>query len=135
MEKTKIEIDGVVYVREDSLPDQPEVMTFGDKNPLPNAYAGRFVIVRSQNEGINAGILRAADETGCILENCRRLWWHKPADTSLSWYEGVAVSGLSGDSKVSCTVRSKIIVENYSIILCSEEAQKSIMKAKPNAQD
>lgn len=134
MSKKEIEIDGVRYVRKDSVTNQPTVMTFGGENPLPNVYTGKFVIVRSRNEGINAGTLKAADDTGCILENCRRLWWHKPADVGLSWYEGVAVSGLSSDSKVSCTVSAKVIVEDYSITLCSNDAEKSIMGAEPNAQ-
>lgn len=114
---------------------QPVIMTFGDKNPLPNAYAGKFVIVRSRNEGINAGTLKAADETGCILENCRRLWYHVPRDATVSWYEGISVCGLSDDSRVSCTVSTKVIIENYSLTLCSKEAEKSIMESTPHAQN
>lgn len=130
--KNELMIDGVKYMRAGT---QPTVMTFGGDNPLPNAYAGKFVIVRSRNEGINAGTLVAADSTGCILENCRRLWFHRPKEKQISWYEGVAMSGLSKDSTVSCTVQSKIIVENYSITLCTAEAEKSIMEADPHAQN
>ena len=127
----KIEFNGVEYTKCDSV---PTVMTFGGDNPLPNAYAGRFVIVRSRNEGINAGTLKAADNTGCILVNCRRLWSHRPKDQSLSWYEGVAMSGIQDGCKVSGTVTAKIIVEDYSITLCTDEAKKSIMEITPNAQ-
>jgi hypothetical protein len=128
-----IEFNGVKYHRD--RPSQlPMVMTFGGENPLPNAYAGKFVIVRSRNEGINAGTLKAADKTGCILENCRRLWSHRPKDKGLSWYEGVAMSGIAPGHRVSGTVLSKVIVENYSLTLCTEDAAKSIMEEKPNAQ-
>jgi len=53
----------------------------------------------------------------------------------LSWYEGVALSGVSEDSKVSCTVGGKMIIEDYSMTICTEEAQNSIMGKTPNAQD
>jgi hypothetical protein len=129
----EVNINGEIYVKKG---EQPVVMTFEGANPLPNAYAGRFVIVRSRNEGINAGTLRAADETGCILENCRRLWRHRPAKQSVSWYEGVAISGLSTDyTRVSCTVPVKVIVEDYSLTLCTDHAEKSIMEFTPNAQN
>ena len=91
---------------------------------------GEYVIVRSRNEGINAGFLEVADETGCVLTQARRIWYHKPADNKTSWYEGVAVSGLHDDSKISCAVEKKLLIENYSITICSEEAKKSISGKK-----
>lgn len=97
-------------------------------------WVGKFVLVRSRNEGLNAGTVVAADSTGVVLENARRLWYHRPKDAKLSWYEGVAVSGLSKDSSVSCSV-DKIICEDYSLTACTPEAQESILKAIPNAQD
>jgi hypothetical protein len=92
---------------------------------------GEYVLIRSRNEGVNAGKLMAADETGCVLKNARRLWYMKPKDSKQAWYEGVANTGLSSDSKVSAPVSKKVIVEDYSITLCSDEAKKSI-KAAPN---
>jgi hypothetical protein len=93
---------------------------------IMKSQIGKYVIVRSRNEGINAGILAEADETGCVLNEARRIWYHKPKDKKTAWYEGVAVSGLDSSSKVSCPVEAKIIVEDYSIILCTNEAKKSI---------
>jgi hypothetical protein len=87
---------------------------------------GGYVLVRSRNEGINAGFLKEADDTGCILEQARRVWYHKPKDVNTSWYEGVANSGLSDDSKISAAVSVKVIVEDYSLTLCTDEAMKSI---------
>lgn len=91
---------------------------------------GKYVLVRSRNEGVNAGNLVAADETGCILEDARRLHYHKPKDSSSSWYEGVAVSGLHKDSRTSCAVERKYIIEDYSVTVCSAESEKSIRAAK-----
>ena len=91
---------------------------------------GKKVIVRSRNEGINAGIVVLADHTGIELTSCRRLWHHKPLNKDLAWYEGVAVSGISSDSKVSGTVDSKIIIEDYSMTECADDAFKTIMECK-----
>ena len=95
---------------------------------------GKYVIVRSRNEGINAGFVEAADETGIILKEARRIWYHKPKDKGVSWYEGVAKSGVSDDSKLSCPVEEKAIIEAYSITFCTQEAMKSISGAKSHEQ-
>jgi hypothetical protein len=95
---------------------------------------GKYAIVRSRNEGVNAGYVEAADSTGIVLRNARRLWYHKPAVESESWYEGVANHGLSSDSKISAPVTLKVIVEDYSITLCTEMSQKSIEGAPSHAQ-
>ena len=96
---------------------------------------GQYVVVRSRNEGLNAGFLEEADDTGCILKECKRLWYHRPKVKTESWYEGVCNHGLSSDSKVSGAVQRKVIVEDYSITQCTDKAAKSIQEAEPNAQD
>lgn len=103
------------------------------KTQLGNQYLGKYVIVRSRNEGINAGKILEMDETGIILEDARRLYYHKPANKELSWYEGVALEGLSSDSKVGAEV-TKIIIEDYSITVCTKKAETSIRGAKANVQ-
>ena len=107
--------------------------TKGSDSQLYSRYVGKYVICRSRNEGINAGKVLAADETGVILEDARRLYYHKPADKSLSWYEGVALEGLSKDSKVGAPVE-KIVAEDYSLTVCTDKAEKSIRGAKTNGQ-
>lgn len=111
---------------------------FGNKvsdcsNGLGKQFVGKYVIVRSRNEGINAGKVLELDDTGIILEDARRLYYHKPANKDLSWYEGVAIEGLSKDSKVGAEV-TKLIVEDYSITVCTKDAEKSIRGAKTHAQ-
>jgi hypothetical protein len=101
---------------------------------VATSMIGKYAIIRSRNEGINAGTIIAADHTGVIIENARRIWYHKPADKSESWYEGVAISGLSSDSKISGSVAQKAIIEDYSVTLCSDVAQKSIEAAPAHAQ-
>lgn len=127
-----VNINGVSYVREDSVKN--EVVEFTGKETVASRMIGRFVIVRSRNEGLNAGTVVVADNTGIELSNARRLWYHRPKDASLSWYEGVSQSGLSDESKVSGTVKSKVIVEDYSMTECTAEAAASIMGVTPNVQ-
>jgi len=102
-----------------------------DESNMYYRYVGKYVIVRSRNEGVNAGIVLAANATGVILKNARRLWYPNKAE---AWYEGVANSGLSNDSKISSPVKEKAIVEPYSITVCSEVAEKSIKKADAHEQ-
>ena len=95
---------------------------------------GKYVICRTKNEGINCGVVEMADETGCIIKDARRIWYHRPEDRNLSWYEGVAISGLSEDSSISNTIEKKIIVEDYSLTFCSPEAEKNLREKKTHAQ-
>ncbi len=125
-------IDDVKYIREDSV--EKTVVNFTGEESVASRMIGKKVIVRSKNEGINAGIVVLADETGIELQDCRRIWYHRPKDKTLSWYEGVAMSGISSNSKVSGTVKTKVIIEDYSITECSYDAFKSIMEFTPNAQ-
>jgi hypothetical protein len=119
------------YIPVDSIPTQ--TIEFTGEQTLASTLIGKKVIVRSRNEGVNAGIVVLADHTGIQLTECRRIWYHKPKDTSVSWYEGVATTGISSDSKVSCTTE-KTIIEDYSVTICGDEAFKSIMEIKPHAQ-
>jgi len=91
---------------------------------------GKYVFVRSRNEGVNAGVLMGADSTGCVLWEARRLWSHIPKEPHASWYEGVSVYGLKEGSKVSTAASQKYIIEDYSITLCSAEAEESIRNFK-----
>jgi hypothetical protein len=127
-----MQINDVDYVRKDSIKE--EVVNFTGEESVASRMIGKPVIVRSRNEGVNIGVVVVADASGVEIKNCRRIYYHKPKDKKLSWYEGVAVSGLSSDSKVSGTVSSKVIIEDYSMTLCNDKAYKSIMEATPNAQ-
>lgn len=102
-------------------------------NNLFARYVGKYAICRSRNEGVNAGVVVDADETGVVLKEARRLYYHKPINKNVSWYEGVALSGLSSDSKIGPSVE-KIIVEDYSLTICSKGAEDSIRGAMSNVQ-
>jgi len=116
----------VLFNIQDSAVKTTQVSLFG-------RYKDKYVICRTRNEGINAGFVIEADETGVILKEARRLYYHRPSNKKLSWYEGVALEGLSNDSKIGAAVE-KIIVEDYSLTICSDEAKKSIIEARTNEQ-
>ena len=113
--------------------DISEVANKAPSRKVYDRYIGKYVICRTRNEGINAGKVLELDETGVILEDARRLYYHKPTNVNASWYEGVAKYGLSKDSKVA-TPREKLVCEDYSLTVCSEEAEKSIRGADDNKQ-
>jgi hypothetical protein len=96
-------------------------------------FVGKYVICRSRNEGVNCGVVEKLDSTGVVLSAARRLYYHKPANKNVTWYEGVARTGLSSDSKIGTPV-NKIIVENYSLTICTESAKNSLVEAKDNEQ-
>lgn len=100
---------------------------------IRDGFIGLYVICRSRNEGINAGKVIKADETGVVLEDARRIYYHKPLNKNKSWYEGVADSGLSEDSKISGE-SLKMISEDYSLTICTSVAEESIRNAKENKQ-
>ena len=110
-------------------------LTGNQASSVCNRNIGKYAIIRTRNEGVNAGEIVAADETGIVLKDARRIWYHKPADKNLAWYEGVAQSGLSDDSKVSCSVSEKVLAEDYSVTVCTAEAEKSIREHKTHGQD
>ncbi len=93
-------------------------------------WKGKYVLVRSRNEGVNAGYVVDLGRGFIELKNARRLWYHKPAKAHQSWYEGVALYGLSSDSRISVQVDPKLIVEDYSATLCTQEAKDSILAMK-----
>lgn len=98
----------------------------GKEGSILKDAIGRYCIVRTRNEGINAGKVLMADETGVVIEDARRIYYHKPKDSNLSWYEGVAESGLHEESKVSGVVSRKYIIESYSLTICSELSEENI---------
>ena len=122
MENESITVNGKTYYAE------PLRETISTK--ITQSAIGKYVIVRSGNEGVNFGKVVEADETGIVLTRARRLYSHKPLDANLAWYEGVAVSGLAKGYKISAPV-DKIILEDYSITFCTQASIDSLTAYSP----
>ena len=100
--------------------------TSAQPNSILSESIGQYCIVRTRNEGINFGKVVMADNTGVVIDEARRIYYHKPKDNKVSWYEGVATTGLHSDSKISGEVSRKYIIEDFSLTICSPEAVQSI---------
>lgn len=103
-------------------------------NPNFKQVQGRYVLARTRNSGVIFGKVVEADYGYLHLVEARRLWRHISKDTSQSWYEGVANSGLGDNSRVSAEVE-RFIVEDYELIPCSNAAIESIKGFKTNETD
>lgn len=94
-----ISIDGVNYVREDSL-SQPKA-------------AGPDVIVRTRDAGVHIGVLKARSGTDVTLTNARRLWSWAGAFT----LNEVSQNGVSRkQSRISAAVPEITILSVCEII-------------------
>lgn len=106
-------------------------MTRGTLHGIDGFLTNKWVLVRSHNEGVNFGQVIYADEYSITIRYARRLWFYRPKDPNQSWYEGVANTGVSEESKLSPITKMKAIVEPYSATVCSEEAISNL-KAHPS---
>jgi hypothetical protein len=89
---------------------------------ITQSAIGKWVLVRSINEGVNFGLVEEADETGIVLTNARRLWSLFSDRDEPAWYEGVSIVGPATNSNLTAKASKKIILEDYSITFCSDEA-------------
>lgn len=89
---------------------------------------GKYVVVRSRDAGVHAGILASRDGRECSLTASRRLWYWKVANKG-AFLSGVATEGLDhGQSKVGAPV-DIVLTETCEIIPCNEKAASSIADA------
>lgn len=96
---------------------------------IDNKMVGKYVIVRCKDAGVHAGVLESYNGREAVLTESRRLWYwkcHKGAFLS-----GVAVHGLSDESKLGAPLSRIHLTETCEIIECSAESEKSI-RAKDN---
>lgn len=88
------------------------------------SFVGEKVIIRTQSAGVHYGELVEKSGKEVILNNSRRLWYWKTANSGISLNE-VANEGLHKDSK-TCAPVSSIWLEAIEIIPCTKAAIKSI---------
>lgn len=91
-------------------------------------YIGRYVIVRCRDAGVHAGVLADYENRNVKLKESRRLWYFKcKTGHSLS---GVALHGLTDESKIAGELPDIILSDACEIIPVSEESERSIRDAK-----
>jgi len=89
-------------------------------------WIGKFVIVRTRDAGVHAGVLRSRDGRQCELAESRRLWrWRVNGNKGITLSD-LAVHGLdTRDTRVGAAV-TLVLTENCEIIACSPEAAENI---------
>ena len=115
MEKDKIIVDGVEYVRADSI----------QNNALATELNGMpYCMVRTYSAGVFAGYLESREGKEAALRNARRIWYWDGA-ASLSQ---LATDGTSKpeNCKFPCPVDSVTLTEVIEIIPITKKAKKSI---------
>jgi hypothetical protein len=115
---TELEINGIKYVRKDSIQARPEL------------NKDNAVIVRCRSAGVFFGELYSHDKvTGtAVLKNARRCWYWSGA-ASLSQ---LAVDGTSkpGECKFPVAVPEIALAEVIEVIPCTFTAIKSLTSVK-----
>ena len=111
--KNSIEVNGVEYVRKDSISQKAEQVDGMD-----------YVIVRTYSAGVHAGYLKSQEGKEVEMVNARRLWYWKGA-ASLSQ---LAVDGVAcpTECKFPCEVETLKLTEAIEIIPCTDKAMESI---------
>lgn len=115
MEKDKIIVDGVEYVRADSI----------QNNALATELNGMpYCMVRTYSAGVFAGYLESREGKEATLRNARRIWYWDGA-ASLSQLATDGTSKLE-NCKFPCPVDSVTLTEVIEIIPITKKAKKSI---------
>lgn len=115
MEKDKIIVDGVEYVRADSI----------QSNALATELDGMpYCMVRTYSAGVFAGYVESREGKEATLRNARRIWYWDGA-ASLSQ---LATDGTSKpeNCKFPCPVDRVTLTEVIEIIPITKRAKKSI---------
>jgi hypothetical protein len=83
-----------------------------------------YVIVRSQNAGVFAGLLQSRNDSEVVLNDCRRLWYWAGA-ASLSQ---LAMDGTSKPTQCKFPVMTQghTVLQVIEVIPVTEKARKSI---------
>jgi hypothetical protein len=107
-------IDGVEFVRKDSIKEKSEVVVDGLK----------FVICRTYSAGVFAGYLKTQNGQQVELVNARRLWYWKGANDLCD----LSVNGVDSPSecKFSEIVSSVTLMQAIEILPVTKTAKKII---------
>jgi len=113
MDTEKIQINGVDYIRADSM-----------VNEKPILDGLNYVIVRTYSAGVFAGYLESRDGQEVVLLKARRLWqWAGAASLSQLAMDGTSKPELC---KFPCEVDKVTLLQVIEILEVTTKAKKSI---------
>ena len=115
----EIEVNGVVYVRKDSVKQSQNAEKLDGM---------KYCIVRTYSAGVFAGYVKRRDGKEAELVNARRLWKWSGAST----LSQLAMEGTKNpdNCKFPCEVGCIELTEVIEVIHCTDEAKKSIAGVK-----
>jgi len=90
-----------------------------------DSFIGRYVLVRSHEAGVHAGVLDRYERGEALLSKAKRLWYWIPGER-LKWLSGVAEGGLATGSRLGCELPQILIGNVCEVIPCSDRAARSI---------
>lgn len=89
-------------------------------------WIGKYVIVRTREAGVHAGILKSRHDRQAELVESRRLWrWRVKGNKGITLSDVATVGLDTKDTKLGAPV-SIVLTENCEIIECSPEAAENI---------
>ena len=114
-EVKEVTINGVDYVRKDSVKETQEI-------------DGDWVIVRTYSAGVFFGKISSREGKECVMSTARRLWYWDGAPC----LQSLAMDGTSKpqNCKFPCTVANLTLTEVIEITPCSAKGVKSIQGVK-----
>lgn len=115
MNVNEVELNGVAYVRKDSVKgiEKPE---------------GDYVVVRTYSAGVHAGYLKERNGKEITLTNTRRLWYWKGAAT-LSQVAGEGIT-QPDECKFPAAIAEITLTEAIEVIPCTLKAKQIIEGVK-----
>lgn len=113
-EQGVITVNGVEYVRKDSVATAPRVSVANKK----------YVIARTYSAGVFAGHLKRRTGKEVVLQDARRIWYWKGAAT----LSQLAMQGTSDPDgcKFPMPVDEVILTEVIELLPCTKEGENSI---------
>jgi hypothetical protein len=112
-----MKINGVEYVRKDSISEDQKAESFEDMD---------YCIVRTYSAGVFAGYVEKREGKEVTMRHARRIWYWEGA-ASLSQ---LATDGTSKPDKCKfpCAVSKIELTEVIEVLSCTEKARQSIEK-------
>ena len=103
-----IKLNDIEYVRKDQT------------TPAPS---GDYVIVRSRDQGVMCGYLKAIDGRQVTITQARQIWsW----STKALALPDLALHGVRGTARMSAPAPEVIFLEACGVLRCTEAAAKSL---------
>jgi hypothetical protein len=114
-----IEVDGIKYVRQDSIQPLTEAKSLKGM---------KYMLIRTQSAGVFVGYMKSKKDNEVVLLNARRLWyWDGASSLSQLAMEGVKKPDTC---KFPCEVSEVTLLNVIEIISVTEKAKQSISEVK-----